>query len=344
MDGKSNANGQAFDEELRKMAVNRTLVTGGAGFIGSHICDSLLEMGDEVVCIDDLSTGSMKNIDHLSNNPKFRFVDIDINDSSRLLEELDGVSRVSHQAAIGSVPRSVKDPSTTMRANVMGTLSLLDCCKKADVRKVVFASSSSVYGDNQDLPKVETKTGKALSPYALSKSIGENMMRLYSEIHGFDTICLRYFNVFGPRQSPDGPYAAVIPLFIQNAISGKKSKIFGDGLQSRDFSYVSNVADANVRALSLDEKTGQNLVMNIACGGKITVSELHDSISRIIYEKDHSNKIIPPEMLPPREGDILHSLANIGQATASLGYAPTVSVEEGLEKTVSYHLKTSGGL
>ena len=344
MDGKSNGNGQAFDEELRKMAVNRTLVTGGAGFIGSHICDSLLEMGDEVVCIDDLSTGSMKNIAHLSNNPKFRFVDIDINDSSRLLKELDEVSRVSHQAAIGSVPRSVKDPSTTMRANVMGTLSLLDCCKKADVRKVVFASSSSVYGDNQDLPKVETKTGKALSPYALSKSIGENMMRLYSEIHGFDTISLRYFNVFGPRQSPDGPYAAVIPLFIQNAISGKKSKIFGDGLQSRDFSYVSNVADANVRALSLDEKTGQNLVMNIACGGKITVSELHDSISRIIYEKDHSNKIVPPEMLPPREGDILHSLANIGQATARLGYSPTVSVEEGLEKTVSYHLKTLGGL
>ena len=344
MDGKSNGNGQAFDEELRKMAVNKTLVTGGAGFIGSHICDSLLEMGDEVVCIDDLSTGSMKNVAHLSNNPKFRFVDIDINDSSRLLEELDGVSRVSHQAAIGSVPRSVKDPSTTMRANVMGTLSLLDCCKKADVRKVVFASSSSVYGDNQDLPKVETKTGKALSPYALSKSIGENMMRLYSEIHGFDTICLRYFNVFGPRQSPNGPYAAVIPLFIQNAISGKKSKIFGDGLQSRDFSYVSNVVDANVRALSLDEKTGQNLVMNIACGGKITVSELHDSISRIIYDKDNSNKIIPPEMLPPREGDILHSLANIGQATSSLGYAPTVSVEEGLEKTVSHHLKTLGGL
>ena len=344
MDGKSNGNGQAFDEELRKMAVNKTLVTGGAGFIGSHICDSLLEIGDEVVCIDDLSTGSMENISHLSNNPKFRFVDIDINDSSRLLEELDGVSRVSHQAAIGSVPRSVKDPSTTMRANVMGTLSLLDCCKKADVRKVVFASSSSVYGDNQDLPKVETKIGKALSPYALSKSIGENMMRLYSEIHGFDTICLRYFNVFGPRQSPNGPYAAVIPLFIQNAISGKKSKIFGDGLQSRDFSYVSNVVDANVRALSLDEKTGQNLVMNIACGGKITVSELHDSISRIIYDKDNSNKIIPPEMLPPREGDILHSLANIGQATSSLGYAPTVSVEEGLEKTVSHHLKTPGGL
>ena len=344
MDGKSNCNGQAFDEELRKMVVNRTLVTGGAGFIGSHICDSLLEIGDEVVCIDDLSTGSMENISHLSNNPKFRFVDIDINDSSRLLEELDGVSRVSHQAAIGSVPRSVKDPSTTMRANVMGTLSLLDCCKKADVRKVVFASSSSVYGDNQDLPKVETETGKALSPYALSKSIGENMMRLYSEIHGFDTISLRYFNVFGPRQSPDGPYAAVIPLFIQNAISGKQSKIFGDGLQSRDFSYVSNVVDANVRALSLDEKTGQNLVMNIACGGKITVSELHDSISRIIYEKDHSNKIISPEMLPPREGDILHSLANIGQATSSLGYVPTVSVEEGLEKTVSHHLKTPGGL
>ena len=344
MDGKSNGNGQAFDEELRKMAVNKTLVTGGAGFIGSHICDSLLEIGDEVVCIDDLSTGSMENISHLSNNPKFRFVDIDINDSSRLLEELDGVSRVSHQAAIGSVPRSVKDPSTTMRANVMGTLSLLDCCKKADVRKVVFASSSSVYGDNQDLPKVETKIGKALSPYALSKSIGENMMRLYSEIHGFDTICLRYFNVFGPRQSPNGPYAAVIPLFIQNAISGKKSKIFGDGLQSRDFSYVSNVVDANVRALSLDEKTSQNLVMNIACGGKITVSELHDSISRIIYDKDNSNKIIPPEMLPPREGDILHSLANIGQATSSLGYVPTVSVEEGLEKTVSHHLKTPGGL
>ena len=344
MDGKSNCNGQAFDEELRKMAVNKTLVTGGAGFIGSHICDSLLEIGDEVVCIDDLSTGSMENISHLSNNPKFRFVDIDINDSSRLLEELDGVSRVSHQAAIGSVPRSVKDPSTTMRANVMGTLSLLDCCKKADVRKVVFASSSSVYGDNQDLPKVETKIGKALSPYALSKSIGENMMRLYSEIHGFDTICLRYFNVFGPRQSPNGPYAAVIPLFIQNAISGKKSKIFGDGLQSRDFSYVSNVVDANVRALSLDEKTSQNLVMNIACGGKITVSELHDSISRIIYDKDNSNKIIPPEMLPPREGDILHSLANIGQATSSLGYVPTVSVEEGLEKTVSHHLKTPGGL
>jgi UDP-N-acetylglucosamine 4-epimerase len=343
MDGKSNANGQAFDEELRRMAVNRTLVTGGAGFIGSHICDSLLKMGDEVVCIDDLSTGSMENIDHLSNNPKFRFADIDINDSDRLLEELDGVSRVSHQAAIGSVPRSVKDPSTTMRSNVMGTLSLLDCCKKADVKKVVFASSSSVYGDNQDLPKVETKTGKPLSPYALSKSIGENMMRLYSEIHGFDTICLRYFNVFGPRQSPDGPYAAVIPLFIQNAISGKQSKIFGDGLQSRDFSYVSNVADANVRALSLDEKTGQNLVMNIACGSKMTVSELHDSISRIIYEKDHSNKIIPPKMLPRREGDILHSLANIGHATTCLGYVPTVSVEEGLKMTVSHHFKTLGG-
>ena len=343
MDGKPHDNGQAFDEELREKAMNRTLVTGGAGFIGSHICDSLLELGDEVVCIDDLSTGSAQNIAHLLDNPKFRFVDMDINDSSRLLEELDGVSRVSHQAAIGSVPRSVKDPSTTMRANVMGTLSLLDCCKKADVRKVVFASSSSVYGDNQDLPKVEMKIGKALSPYALSKSIGENMMRLYSEIHGFDTICLRYFNVFGPRQSPDGPYAAVIPLFIQNAISGKKSKIFGNGLQSRDFSYVSNVVDANVRALSLEEKTYQNLVMNIACGGKITICELHELISKIIHEKDPTNKFIQPEFLPPRDGDILHSLANIEQAKDSLCYTPSVSVEEGLEKTISYHLKTLGG-
>ena len=325
------------------MAVHKTLVTGGAGFIGSHICDYLIDNGDEVVCVDDMSTGSIENVNHLMKNPNFKLVNMDINDPVGMMGALDGVDRVSHQAAIGSVPRSVKDPSTTMRANVMGTVNLLSCCREAGIRKLVFASSSSVYGDNQDLPKVESKTGNALSPYALSKSIGENMMRLYSEIHGFDTISLRYFNVFGPRQSPTGPYAAVIPLFIQNAISMRQSKIFGDGNQSRDFSYISNVVEANVKALSLDQQDGRNMVMNVACGGKITVNELHSSIIEIMRSKLPNLETLAPEFLPPREGDILHSLANIDRATSELGYKPTVSILEGLQKTVSYSLSNNQG-
>ena len=325
------------------MTVHKTLVTGGAGFIGSHICDYLIDNGDEVVCVDDMSTGSIENVNHLMKNPNFKLVNMDINDPVGMMGALDGVDRVSHQAAIGSVPRSVKDPSTTMRANVMGTVNLLSCCREAGIRKLVFASSSSVYGDNQDLPKVESKTGNALSPYALSKSIGENMMRLYSEIHGFDTISLRYFNVFGPRQSPTGPYAAVIPLFIQNAISMRQSKIFGDGNQSRDFSYISNVVDANVKALSLDQQDGRNMVMNVACGGKITVNELHSSIIEIMRSKLPNLETLAPEFLPPREGDILHSLANIDRATSELGYKPTVSILEGLQKTVSYSLSNNQG-
>ena len=325
------------------MTVHKTLVTGGAGFIGSHICDYLIDNGDEVVCVDDMSTGSIENVNHLMKNPNFKFVNMDINDPVGMMGALDGVDRVSHQAAIGSVPRSVKDPSTTMRANVMGTVNLLSCCREAGIRKLVFASSSSVYGDNQDLPKVESKTGNALSPYALSKSIGENMMRLYSEIHGFDTISLRYFNVFGPRQSPTGPYAAVIPLFIQNAISMRQSKIFGDGNQSRDFSYISNVVDANVKALSLNQQDGRNMIMNVACGGKITVNELHSSIIEIMRSKLPNLETLAPEFLPPREGDILHSLANIDRATSELGYKPTVSILEGLQKTVSYSLSNNKG-
>ena len=321
------------------MAVHKTLVTGGAGFIGSHICDYLIDNGDEVVCVDDMSTGSIENVNHLMKNPNFNFVNMDINDSVGMMDALNGVDRVSHQAAIGSVPRSVRDPSTTMRANVMGTVNLLSCCKEAGIRKLVFASSSSVYGDNQDLPKVESKTGNALSPYALSKSIGENMMRLYSEIHGFDTISLRYFNVFGPRQSPTGPYAAVIPLFIQNAISMRQSKIFGDGNQSRDFSYISNVVDANVKALSLDQHDGRNMVMNIACGGKITVNELHSSIIEIMKDKIPTLEMMEPKLYPPRNGDILHSLANIDVAKSELNYSPGTSVREGLEKTISHALE-----
>ena len=321
------------------MAVHKTLVTGGAGFIGSHICDYLIDNGDEVVCVDDMSTGSIENVNHLMKNPNFKFVNIDINDPVGMMDALNGVDRVSHQAAIGSVPRSVRDPSTTMKANVMGTVNLLSCCKEAGIRKLVFASSSSVYGDNQDLPKVESNTGNALSPYALSKSIGENMMRLYSEIHGFDTISLRYFNVFGPRQSPTGPYAAVIPLFIQNAISMRQSKIFGDGNQSRDFSYISNVVDANVKALSLDQHDGRNMVMNIACGGKITVNELHSSIIEIMKDKIPTLEMMEPKLYPPRNGDILHSLANIDVAKSELNYSPGTSVREGLEKTISHALE-----
>jgi len=325
------------------MTVHKTLVTGGAGFIGSHICDYLIDNGDEVVCVDDMSTGSIENVNHLMKNPNFKFVNMDINDPVGMMDALNGVDRVSHQAAIGSVPRSVRDPSTTMRANVMGTVNLLSCCKEAGIRKLVFASSSSVYGDNQDLPKVESKTGNALSPYALSKSIGENMMRLYSEIHGFDTISLRYFNVFGPRQLPTGPYAAVIPLFIQNAISMRQSKIFGDGNQSRDFSYISNVVDANVKALSLNQQDGRNMIMNVACGGKITVNELHSSIIEIMRLKLPNLETLAPELLPPREGDILHSLANIDLAKSELNYSPDISVREGLEKTISYALEEWSG-
>ena len=323
------------------MDVKRTLVTGGAGFIGSHICDKLLDLGDEVVCMDNLSTGYKSNIQHLIDNPKFSFVETDINDLENLEIELEGINRVSHQAAIGSVPRSVSDPLTTMNSNVMGTLNLLDQCNRAGIKKFVFASSSSVYGDNQDLPKIESRVGKPLSPYALSKVIGENMMRLYSEIHNFDTTCLRYFNVFGPRQTPNGPYAAVIPLFIKNALSGKKSKIFGDGSQSRDFSYISNVVDANIRALELEELPGRSEILNIACGGKMTVNELHSEIYEIIQDSNMSSESKKPHYLPPREGDILHSLANIESASSTLGYSPSISITEGLKQTIEYIRKTN---
>lgn len=308
---------------------DRYLVTGGAGFIGSHIAERLLEDGHEVRILDNLSTGHRHNVEPLlaAHGDRCEFQEGDVTSAADCRAAVAGARYVIHEAALASVPRSLADPLGTHEANTTGTLHLLLAARDAGVERLVFAGSSSVYGESKKLPKDETIYPSPLSPYALSKLMGEEYLKLFRMHYGLETVTLRYFNVFGPRQDPDSPYAAVIPLFVSSLLAGEAPTVHGDGLQSRDFTYVANVVDANLAACTAPKATG---VYNIACGARTTLLELLDRVQELLGTS------IPPKHTDPRPGDIRHSEADISRAVRDLGFRPRVALAEGLAPTVAY--------
>jgi UDP-N-acetylglucosamine 4-epimerase len=306
-------------------------VTGGAGFIGSNLVEKLLLSGAKHVrVLDNLSTGNKKNIEPFLNHPNFEWMEGDIRDAEVCVKACEGIDFVSHQAALGSVPRSIKDPLTTNSVNITGFLNMLEAVRNSNVVRMVYASSSSVYGDSKLLPKKEETTGRPLSPYAVTKAVDELYAHVYRLNFGMDITGLRYFNVFGPKQSPKGAYAAVIPLFIQAALSGDAVRIFGDGLQTRDFSYIDNVVEGNILALCNDDLSKKPPVLNIAAGGRVSLNDLVAELSKL------SGKQIPVNYEDKRKGDILDSNASIELAKDTLNYEPVCSYEEGLKLTYEW--------
>jgi UDP-glucose 4-epimerase len=308
--------------------VDRVFLTGGAGFIGSNIVGVLLKEGYEVIVYDNLSTGKRENLKEFEDNSYFHFIEGDILDSERLSEEMTDVSYVLHQAALPSVSRSVMDPAATNRVNVEGTINVLLRARDAGVQKLVIASSSSVYGDTPELPKYENMGYQPLSPYAVSKVAKELYARVFNKLYDTSVICLRYFNVYGPKQDPESEYAAVIPKFINSALTGKDLTIYGDGEQTRDFTFIYDVTKANL--LAMNSKFAGNL--NIASGFKITINELADKIIKLTSS---DSEIVH---IAPREGDIRHSLADIKNAKNELGYEPTYPMEKGLSIAVKWFM------
>lgn len=304
------------------------LVTGAAGFIGSNLADALLDSGYTVYGIDNFVTGREQNLESLRDDADFEFVEADIRDSDALIELARSVSYVFHQAAVPSVPRSIRDPSTTTDANCSGTATVLDVARAADVDKVVVASSSSVYGSTETFPTVETMLTQPASPYALSKYFAEELALQFSELSDIDAVALRYFNVFGPRQDPNGEYAAVIPKFVRRMLNGESPIVYGDGEQSRDFTYVDNVVRANRLAAETDV-TGE--VFNIASGSRVTINELVAALNDLLDAN------LEPEYADPRPGDVRHSHGDISKAQDLLGFVPGVSFEEGLARTIDFY-------
>lgn len=305
--------------------MTRYLVTGGAGFIGSSLTRAIVERGGEVRVFDSFLTGREENLADL---PDVEVVRGDIRDLDSLRVAMQGVERVLHQGAVPSVARSLADPFTSNEVNVGGTLNVLVAARDAGVRRVVFASSSSVYGDTPTLPKVETMLPGPLSPYAVTKLTGEHYLKVFHHLYGLETVALRYFNVFGPRQDPTSDYAAVIPLFVSLMTRGLPPKIFGDGTQSRDFTYIDNVIQANLLAAEVPGVGGE--VFNVACGQRYSLLDLVASLNAILGTS------LEPTFGPRRQGDVLHSLADIGKARTRLGYEPSTTFEEGLERTVAW--------
>jgi len=311
---------------MEKMAV-----TGGAGFIGSNLAEHLLSMGFSVTVIDNLSTGREQNLSGWSEKAGklFQFLRADINDTDQLQQAFTGVSYVFHLAAIPSVARSIEDPALTQLANINGTLSVLTAAREAGVKRVIAASSSSIYGDEPNLPKKEERVGRCLSPYALSKFVTEEYCRLFWELYRFEAVALRYFNVFGPRQDPNSHYAAVIPRFSTRMLEGLPPIVYGDGEQTRDFTFVSNVVDANWKAATSPNVAGQ--AFNIGCGLRTSLNQLIGILNKILGTQ------IKPIYESARQGDVRDSLADIGKARTMVGYFPVVSLEAGLERVVNWH-------
>ena len=306
------------------------LVTGGAGFIGSNLCEAILNMGYRVRCLDNLSTGKQANVDLFTNNPNYEFIKGDINDFETCLKACDGVDFVLHQAAWGSVPRSIEMPLFYCSNNIQGTLNMMEAARQNNVKKFVYASSSSVYGDEPNLPKKEGREGNLLSPYALTKRCDEEWGKQYFLHYGLDTYGLRYFNVFGRRQDPNGAYAAVIPKFIKQLLNDEQPTINGDGRQSRDFTYIENVIEANLKAcLAPNDAAGQ--VFNIAYGSREYLIDIYYSITKAL------GKDIEPLFGPDRRGDIKHSNADINKARVLLGYEPEYCFEKGLLEAIDWY-------
>lgn len=306
------------------------LVTGGAGFIGSNLCEAILRMGYKVRCLDNFSTGKRENIEPFLSNPNFTLIEGDIRDYETCEKACDGVDYVSNQAAWGSVPRSIEMPLLYEEINIRGTLNMLEAARQKGVKRFVYASSSSVYGDEPVLPKREGKEGNLLSPYALTKSVCEKYAKLYTDIYGLETVGFRYFNVFGRRQDPYGFYAAVIPKFVKSLLEDKAPTINGDGKQSRDFTYIENVIEANLKAM-LAPKEAAGEAFNIAYGDQIYLIDLYYEMCRLL------GKDIEPIYGPDRAGDIKHSKADISKARKLLGYDPDWSFERGFKDAVEWY-------
>ena len=308
------------------------LVTGGAGFIGSNLCEALLSMGYTVRCLDNLSTGKFENIEPFMENEKFTFIEGDVRDLDTCLAATEGVSYVLNQAAWGSVPRSIEMPLVYEENNIRGTLNMMEASRRNGVKKFVYASSSSVYGDHPVLPKKEGCEGKVLSPYALTKKVGEEYGRLYKELYGLDTYGLRYFNVFGRRQDPNGMYAAVIPKFIKQLMNGEVPTINGDGRQSRDFTYIDNVIEANLKAcLAPSEAAGE--AFNIGAGGREYLIDVYHDLC------DALGKDVEPNFGPARKGDIRDSNADISKARELLGYDPEYNFDKGIHLAIDWYVE-----
>lgn len=332
----------ALCERLKQHPM-RWLVTGVAGFIGSNILQRLLEMNQSIVGLDNFSTGNRGNLDSVKAQvtpeawERFRFIEGDIRNLDDCMSACKGVEVVLHQAALGSVPRSIKDPITTHQSNVDGFLNILVAARDSGVKRMVYASSSSVYGDDPGLPKIEARTGNPLSPYALTKAIDEQYAAIFSRNYGFKAIGLRYFNVFGPRQDPNGPYAAVMPKWTQSLVKGESCSIHGDGETSRDFCFVANAVQANLLAgTASEEALGE--VFNVSCGGKTSLTQLYWMIAERIAKLRTDFVRKDPDYTPARAGDIRHSQANLEKITTYLGYEPTHSVAEGLDEMVRWYV------
>lgn len=306
------------------------LVTGGAGFIGSNLCEALLAMGCTVRCLDDLSTGKYENIEPFLEKERFTFIKGDIRDLETCKKATDGADYVLNQAAWGSVPRSIEMPLIYEEVNIRGTLNMMEAARQSGVKKFVYASSSSVYGDSTELPKREGREGKVISPYALTKKTDEEYGRLYKELYGLDTYGLRYFNVFGRRQDPDGMYAAVIPKFIKQLLHGETPTINGDGKQSRDFTYIDNVIEANLRACKADSRAAGE-AFNIGAGGRLYLIDMYNQLCEALGVK------VEPNFGPPRKGDVRDSNADISKARKLLGYDPSYDFEKGITLAIDWY-------
>lgn len=315
------------------MTQYRILVTGGAGFIGSNLVEHLLKKQEvELVrVLDNLATGSLRNIEEFQGNPKFEFIQGDIRNYDTCLQSCQEIDLVSHQAALGSVPRSINEPLTTNDVNITGTLNIFTAAKEKNIKRIVYAASSSTYGDHPGLPKVEDKIGNPLSPYAVTKYVNELYAQVYANVYGMQLIGLRYFNVFGPKQNPAGPYAAVIPLFIKAVLNNEPPLMNGDGETSRDFTYVTNAVQANDCALFTQNVDAANQVYNIACGEQTTLNQLFEMIKGI------AGSDLAPKYGPERKGDVKHSLADISKAKTLLGYNPELTVRQGLKTSFEWY-------
>jgi len=309
----------------------KIMITGGAGFIGSHIAEALVADGNEVVIFDNLSTGHLSNLDGFRD--KVTFVEADFRDPDAVGQAMVGCDYVFHEGALASVPRSVKDPVTSNEVNVTGTLNVLQAARANGVKRVIYAGSSSAYGNTEVSPKHEGLVPQPLSPYAVTKLVGEHYCRAFAEVYGLQTLSIRYFNVFGPRQDPDSPYAAVLPIFTRQMLEGTSPLIDGDGKQTRDFTFVANVVAGNLKAMEAPETAGQSV--NVACGGSYSVIYLFEQVREML------GLDIEPTFGPKRLGDVDHSQADISRARDLIGYEPVVSFEEGLRKTVEWYRATA---
>lgn len=326
--------------DIKKLNLNpqyRILVTGGAGFIGSNLCESLLDNGNEVVCLDNFATGKEKNINHLISNKNFTLVRGDIRNIEDCNKACNNIDYVLHQAALGSVPRSINDPITSNDVNISGFLNMLVAARNAKVKRFVYAASSSTYGDSKGLPKVENVIGKPLSPYAITKYVNELYADIFSKNYGIETIGLRYFNVFGRKQDPNGAYAAVIPKFVMHLINHESPTINGDGSFSRDFTYIDNVIQMNILAMVSKNTEAINTIYNVAFGERTNLNELLSLLKQYLSIFDSEIANVDVQYGQSRKGDVPHSLASIEKAKKLLGYKPSFDIKAGLKEAVSWY-------